>query len=155
MIFSYLQLKRNILQQHPVVLKFYGWRKICNMYKCSMISQSPLFVTTQVKSTCQRIHSFTLRWSISPSSIISSESMLQPILWSLSMFPQKNKLLIFLQIHSIKKNLSIYGKYWELFLFPPLTKSSLKRKKSSYCIFNISRWSFQVHMIHMIENDYW
>ena len=81
--------------------------------------------------------------------------MLQPILWSSSMFPQKNKLLIFLKIHYLKNNLSIYGKYWELFLFRPLNKSSLKRKKSSYCIFNILRWSFQVHVIHMIENDYW
>ena len=81
--------------------------------------------------------------------------MLHPILWSSSMFPQKNKLLIFLQILSLENNFCIYGKYLELFLFPPLTNSSLKRKKSNYFIFNISRWSFQVHMIHMIENDYW
>ena len=105
----YLQRKQNTLQRQHVVLKSFGWNKLCKIFKYNSMSLFPYSVTTPVPSTSPRILSCIKKQNTFRSNIILLENKLLKRISNLSMFVQKNKLLIYSLNLYLVKHLNIFS----------------------------------------------
>ena len=105
----YLQRKQNTFQHHHVVLKSFGWNKICKIFKYNLVSLFPYSLTTLVPSTSPRILSCIQKQNTFWSNIILLENKSFKIISNLSMLVQKNKLLISSLKLCLVKHLNIFA----------------------------------------------
>ena len=112
---------------HHVASNFFGWCRLYKTFKSNFHLPYPLCVIIQVPSVSQRILLCIPRPSTFLSSITSYVNKCLNKRWNWSMFPPKNKLLIYLLNLFPGKHSNISDKSWELSL--PLRRSDLLKFK--------------------------
>jgi len=113
---------------HLAANNYFGWCKPCKTFRSHVIHPSPFYVIIQVPSIFQRIQSCTPRPSTYPSNTIFYENKCLDKRSNWSMFPPKNRLLIYSLNHCLETHLNISDKSWEYLLHHPAAKSNSFKK---------------------------
>ena len=125
----YLQLKQTMWLLHLAAHNSFVLCKHCKTFRSHVIHPFPFYVIIQAPSVFQKIQSCIPRPSTYPSNIIFYMKKCLNKRSNWSMFPPKNRLLIYSPNHCPEKHLSISDRSWEYLMHHLAIKSSLFQRK--------------------------